>query len=401
MKKILKITLFWFISLSNLSAQILYESKNGDELDPHDTIGVLNIMVNIVYDVTPYLDPCSSGGAWSPGDTNFLNSNPPDFLLDFMDTSINQPSYNGIMTRLYHESSFGRLLLIGDFVVVNISQSRIAGTGTFFSRYDLMEATINYINYKGGLSTVYSHNNLNHYDYTASGKMGEPKLNSPNNKIDCIQFLVRNKYNETGGVSGLRIYDSLLISGTKYGCDIGTYQMVGESDAWVYNPTSLVVHEFSHCLFGHNNFHTSGGNHLSNSYTNTFLGLQRGYGLMGASGSSLVSCNGYERYRLNWIHPDNSLDTAITALNSSQTLVISDIKKSDGNKSFILRDFITTDTVRWCGDIVLQEEINLKENSLISLDQNTTPIQSYRDTNSGEFSPPTTIVNQIILIVLR
>ena len=68
--------------------------------------------------------------------------------------------------------------------------------------------------------------------------------------------------------------------------------------------------------------------------------LQNGYGLMGAANSALVCCNGYERWRMHWKHPD-AVDY-ISAMDSThQTSIISDIQKSDGNKTFLLRDFIT------------------------------------------------------------
>ncbi|MBO7446100.1 MAG: hypothetical protein J6T86_06800 [Bacteroidales bacterium] len=71
-----------------------------------------------------------------------------------------------------------------------------------------------------------------------------------------------------------------------------------------------------------------------------FLPLQGGYGLMGAAGSSLVCCNGYERWRMHWKHPQ-AVDY-ISAKDSSNTLSVpSDICKDDGYHTFLLRDFIT------------------------------------------------------------
>ena len=61
--------------------------------------------------------------------------------------------------------------------------------------------------------------------------------------------------------------------------------------------------------------------------------IQGGHGLFGESG--LVSCNGYERWRMHWKHPN--APHYISAHGHAN----SDIKKADGNRSFYLRDFVT------------------------------------------------------------
>ena len=72
----------------------------------------------------------------------------------------------------------------------------------------------------------------------------------------------------------------------------------------------------------------------------TFLNIQGGYGLMGAANSGLVCCNGYERWRMHWKHPQ-AVDY-IAARDAADTQsVVSDITREDGNKSFLLRDFVT------------------------------------------------------------
>src|SRR4030042_3283723 len=65
-----------------------------------------------------------------------------------------------------------------------------------------------------------------------------------------------------------------------------------------------------------------------------------GWSLLGGAGSSLVSCNGFERWLLNWRGPDND-NYPIAAGNKS-----SDIQRSDTVQTFYLRDFITS------GDVV-------------------------------------------------
>ena len=67
---------------------------------------------------------------------------------------------------------------------------------------------------------------------------------------------------------------------------------------------------------------------------------------MGAAGSGLVGCNGYERWRMHWKHPQSP--DYITARNAQNTSFLSsDITKEDGEHTFLLRDFVTTgDAIR-------------------------------------------------------
>ena len=61
---------------------------------------------------------------------------------------------------------------------------------------------------------------------------------------------------------------------------------------------------------------------------------------MGCINSSLVCCNGYERWRMHWKHPD--APDYITARDSTNiSHLVSDISRADGNRTFRLRDFVT------------------------------------------------------------
>ena len=61
---------------------------------------------------------------------------------------------------------------------------------------------------------------------------------------------------------------------------------------------------------------------------------------MGCANTSLVGCNGYERWRMHWKHPDApDYITARDSINSSH--LVSDISRADGNRTFRLRDFVT------------------------------------------------------------
>lgn len=313
-------------------------SWDGWMVKPRGEIRMLNFFVNIIYDVHPEREkPFAKTNHWNMVLLESLNQNPPDYLLRLMDTVYNPNNLYGCITRLYGESSFDELQITGDFVIVNIKESRVLKLGSF-NESNIENAAVDFINEQGGLQTMYGHNDISYYD-NGSGKIG------------FIQFFFRNITKEYGGDSAGSGYFSttmlrskkLLINGNYYPFSgIGTAQCVGTHDVSL-NPTGIVQHEISHSFFGPNSFHTSGGNHRRSGEYMPFLPMQCGYGLMGGSGSTLVSCNGYERWRMHWQHESNrnANDWWIVARDIDGNPQNADISKEDGPQTFILRDFVT------------------------------------------------------------
>ena len=312
-------------------------SWNGDKIAPNAKIRCLNIFVNIIYDQHPEYNGSFSDTTYWPPVTNpslegINNTAIPKYLLDWMDTVYVAGQTHGYCTRLYGESSFDSLQITGDFVVVNLLESTVCPHPWIRLNVDnIGKKAVKLINVNG-LQTIYGHNKISDYDCNQDGK------------IDFLNLIIRNikkPYAEInpGSGYGLPLSDSLIIEGIPYIAKAGTCQCVGDGDFYA-NPTNIVTHEISHSLFGDNDFHTSGGNHRGGGCSMSFLNIQGGYGLMGAAGSGLVSCNGYERWRMHWKHPQ-SVDY-ISARDAANTQsVASDITREDGNKTFLLRDFVT------------------------------------------------------------
>lgn len=316
-------------------------SWDGLSMSPHEQYRFLNLFINIIYDQTPLANPCPNpNGVWDPASIQSINQVIPSYILgpepDLMDPNYNQTNVHGTMTRRYHESSFGDLILLGDFVVVNVLQSYVTPAGAAgFTSHELISKALAVINISGGLQTLFSHNSI--IDYDTDG----------DNIIDYFQVCVRNSTITYGGVSwgsGYSGYGAypVLMNGTYYNTSVLTFQCTGNGDITL-NPADIISHEFAHTLFGGNDFHTSGGTFWKYETGITFLGIQGGFGLMGGGNSGIVSCNGYDRLRMHWKSPIyNNTSEYIVANNQ-----ISDITKENGTMTFLLRDFITTgDAIR-------------------------------------------------------
>ncbi len=309
----------------------IYNSWEGALIQPRGTIRTLNIFINIIYDLTPANDPCPSyNTSWNPSLQEGINNNPPTYLQDLIDSDYNPSNIHGTQTRLFHESSFGELIILGDFIVVNIKQSTIHSTNTStINSFNVVRKSVEMINNYGGLSTMYGHDNIVDYD-----------MNN-DNKIDFVQIFIRNSSSLYGYLNigsgfsggGMLVTCPILINGHTYSDYSSTLQCVGSGNIST-NPTNIYIHEISHQFFGGNNFHTSGGMHYGSADICSFIELQGGYGLMGSANSGLVSCNGYERWRMHWKQVSSPYYISASGSNS-------DIKQSDGNVVFYLRDFIT------------------------------------------------------------
>ncbi|UCH13419.1 MAG: hypothetical protein JSV22_09915 [Bacteroidales bacterium] len=347
MKKLLLIVILFIQCFIGYNQN--YKTYHGDFMSPVDTLRALNVFINIIYDQCDTCDPLYgiTTPNWLPGPKNSININPPAYLLDYMDTVFDPDNIHGSFTRRYAEASFNHLIVLGDHIVVNIAQSRITTNkpNASFGFQQLVDSTIALINDSGGLKTIYGHNNITDYDGTfISGeyKFKHKPENHYNDRIDLIQFFMRNCTSRHGGMNNggrasVKIRKSLLINGRGYKNDAGTIQgRMANYDLSYPKTQTADVHELAHNILGMtNSAHMGGGGPLNSGNLITLEANSGGWSIIGSRPSSLLTCNGFERWWLNWLGPTNN-NYPIAAGNDS-----SDIEKSRGNKSFYLRDFIT------------------------------------------------------------
>ncbi|HPR31693.1 MAG TPA: hypothetical protein PLK12_06350 [Prolixibacteraceae bacterium] len=325
----------YVLAFASLFAQ--YNSENGWKITPSGTYRTLNIFINIIYDITPTANPYPGSNPFWPYTTvEGITTTGPTYFDDYIDVYYTTPAnVNGLMTRIYHESSFGRLILLGDMIVVNIKQSTLDPYGGSFRSGELILACNNMINVSG-VNTSYGHNQISDYD------------SNSDNKVDYVQYFCRNgtatyglDYPD-GGFTGEG--GNLFFSGVSRQIAFYSFQQAKADQDISQNYKHLSIHEFAHNLFGSNAFHTSGGNHYTwPGSACTFMGLQGGWGLMGAANSSLTSCNAFERWRMNWTSPTFNPGAIRIQANG----VTSDIDNTSGQRIFYLRDFVSTgDAIR-------------------------------------------------------
>ncbi len=357
MKKIFVLLIIIFIFSSIGKNQTIYRSENGDNVPTKGIYRILQIYVNVHYDLTPHHDPYFDGFGedsvpvfktnpwWEPSDVCGINKSFPTYADSVFDLNYTPGSYTGILTRFFAEASFDSLILLADYMSVDIPQSYISDD-SIYSIYqsDFQDKLLQYIDDSGGVQMINGYNNISYYDaLTLNSTQGILKPSTPNNEIDFVSIWFRNPCNKEefvfGGITdiagngNLSDHGPLIINSNSYDIEWGNF--VGSKGYLTKNIIDpCFVHEFGHSLLGGNAWHTSGGNHRANGVVHTFLHYQIGYGLMGWIGSALVCVNGYERWRLGWDSPyGNGYAIQANGINS-------DINKTQGPKSFILRDFI-------------------------------------------------------------
>jgi len=321
-----------------LGAASTYNSERGYNFPSKGTYRMLIIFVNIIYNVTPQYDPQIVNLNWPVTNKEGINQNNNAIaqyyfneILDVSDISPRQ----GFLTRFYAEATHDSLIILGDFTSVEIKQSRISPSGESFGHGSLSSGVIKYINDTGGLQAHYGHDSIADYDFATCGSNPDISRIS-NGKLDYVAILVLNPSDRCGGFrpncgyGGVGTTQKIKLGSTEYSIECG--QTVGIGGTHIKDGGGIFTHEFAHPLLGHNNFHTSGGNHLGSNDVATFLFTQQGYGLFCTS--TFRSCNAYERWRLGWQHPSNS------AHKIGANGINSDIEKFNGTKTFYLRDFV-------------------------------------------------------------
>lgn len=222
-------------SSCNIFAQSI-NSQNGYWLPPYGTIRIFIVfaeVINIPSDVD------STIGNWT---YNTLPAN-RDLIVDTVFTNAN--AIKGKLTKYFYESSFGKLIFLGDYYpnLVRIDyQSALANSD--FCVYD-------YLNNLPG-DNIFSQNgysiNSNDFDmWTPQGHYNQ-HLNDSDGYIDFFVTVWRNFTTE--GEGSVKCYNITRNLKNKLGTNNITKMNISDF------VRMGIRHEFAHALLGDNNFHS-------------------------------------------------------------------------------------------------------------------------------------------------
>ncbi len=289
------------------------------------------VFVEVDYDTLPDLEDLPAGKyEWPKGEIpNYADSVFHPFYT---------PTPTAFLTRYYHESSLGNFVVLGDYIpyLFKVPYSMILKSG----QSALFSKVATEIDERG---KFYSNSGLRMDDFDFWNRSpGRGALIPPSgeefNGIDHIMVLTRN-YHAFPKDNGQASPSSFgMIGGKK----TDTYSIFSGGHSF---PFGILKHELNHLFLGGNNFHSGGGN--STRFISYTLCVQGGWSMMGAANSSLLTCNGWDRYRLGWEAKHNTY--LISARNEEDEEVNGDIDANDlpTNGNYILRDFqIAGDAMR-------------------------------------------------------
>ena len=308
-------------------------AENGWHIAPHGQLHVLVVFAEMEFDSSyARLDPCNPRGSWKW---------PAHKLPEWKDDLFSgRKNGKALMTRYFRQASFGNFSVTGDYldtlITVKISDVRnnrgAIVTQEPFGNNLYKRAVLKQVNAIEDPQFAFGSKVEDFDRWTFSGG-GYKKKEEKNGKTDLIMLIWRNIH-----VANLGDHAGFVSPGN-FGTVLGT-----QTDMYSIFRTSNVLpdvicrHEFSHMLYGGNNFHTANGGVGSRM----FIPTVGGYSNMSASDSYSRTWNGWDRERMKWKNPKNDyLLQAICA--DSKTPLNTDLTYGQelcGDGTFILRDFI-------------------------------------------------------------
>jgi len=309
-------------------------AENGWHIAPKGQLHVMVVYAEMEFDSSyQHLDPCKPKGSWKWGSHKM-----PEWKDDLFSGT---PDGEALMTRYFEQASFGNFSVTGDFldtlITVKISEVK-NNKGAIVTR----EAFGNNYYKRAVLSKVNSLENpsfrfgskVEDFDRWTFSSAGREKTEEPNGKVDLIMLIWRNIH-----VANLGDHAGFVSPGnfgTVLGMPTDMYSIFRTSN---FLPDVICRHEFSHMLYGGNNFHTANGGVGGRMFISTV----GGYSNMSGSGSYSRTWNGWDRERMNWKHPGNKHLIQATCAKTDEAfntnLVYGQAMCGDG--TFILRDFVT------------------------------------------------------------
>ena len=307
------------------------DSRLGYWLPAKGTLRIFLVYAEVVNDPD---EPGYKEG-WAPGQ---LPGNPGSFFDHDLKEG-EEPK--GILTRYYHQASFGAFKVLADHYprLVSIDYNHLDGRGFRQVLDTIMNQTGEDVVTANGYSV-----NAGDFDFFSrpSGH-GAEKPSQPDSLMDMVMLIWRVNSRITTSSSGGYCMPYHMGYPFKSMKGFMSYSYFVNEGASNY---VILRHEFSHLLLGGNNFHTGG----SGAGTRTFMSSAGGYAMLSSWDRSAQVYNAFDRRRLGWKHPGNRYSVSardpITGKEVEADLVYGQ-SFGHGHNEFLIRDFVSTgDAVR-------------------------------------------------------
>jgi hypothetical protein len=282
-----------------------YDSKNGWWMTASGEVRILFVFYEVNY--TGGSDPTPPAG--NPG---WPAHQLPTWANQIADAFNPGGTATGLLTRYFQLASSGNYTVLGDYLVA-------PGGGIFSVNSSTGSVgpaqAIAAVNAALGTNIVTANGFTSITDFdkwtigTATTGPGQPKITpsteSPN-KYDHVMFICRNSRDAAGNPNNGTGYASWALPSNLLGFQANTHSSFG-----AYNdlPFNIIRHEFSHMIYGGNNFHCGGGwgGGLGENY---WIPLESGWSNMSLYNGSLNSWNAWDRLRLDWKAPGSNFRIA-------------------------------------------------------------------------------------------
>lgn len=310
------------------SANAQQNSEYGWGLSPRDTLRILVFFVEIDYDESPDLDRDADGNrVWPKGEL-------PAYADELFDPFYKEHP-EGRLTDYYREISLGNLVVLGDYYP-ELIREKYSDVGSSPS------TLMNRLSKRFGADTAFVTKHglvASDFDFwEQSPGPGQKKVPVTEGfeGVDHVMIIFRNYHRIPSDNGQANTSSSIRIAGQRS----NTYSMFGGGRRF---PFGIMRHELNHLFLGGNNFHAGGGN--SAVFRSYQLHVQGGWAMMGAANSSLLTCTGWDRYRMGWKAPDKKF--LVSALDAASFEVNGNLSATDitGEGVYILRDFVVTGDV--------------------------------------------------------
>jgi hypothetical protein len=307
------------------------DSRNGYWLPARGTLRIFLVYAEVLNDP----DEPGTVAGWEPGK---LPRN-PGYFFDHHLKEGDQPQ--GIMTRYFHQASFGKFLVLADHYpeLISMDFQKMIGNGFRQVLDTIMRQTGKDIITANGYAV-----NAGDFDFFSMGTgKGTPKSSQPDSLLDMVMVIWRVNSRITTSSSGGYCMPYHMQYPFKSMKGFMAYSYFVNEGAHNY---VILRHEFSHLLLGGNNFHTGG----SGAGTRTFMSSAGGYAMLSSWDRSSQVYNAFDRRRLGWRPPENQFQLSARDPSTGQEIsgdLVYGQPFEHGSQEFILRDFVSTgDAVR-------------------------------------------------------